>query len=167
MNSNLQFDFTVDKKRNALNIKREFAANQQLVWDVHTKSELLDQWFAPRPWKARTKTMDFSEGGYWLHAMCGPEGEEHWGIIRYEKINPINSYTSSANFCDDEGNIINDLPGSSWITTFKSLGDTTLVEVDITYNSLEDLETVMQMGMKEGFTMALEGLDELIEELKK
>jgi uncharacterized protein YndB with AHSA1/START domain len=73
MNSNLQFDFLVDKESNTITVKREFAANRQLVWSAYTESELLDQWFAPKPWKARTKTMDFREGGHWLYAMVSPK----------------------------------------------------------------------------------------------
>jgi uncharacterized protein YndB with AHSA1/START domain len=38
----LFFDFIVDKKNNTLTIKREFAANRQLVWDCYTKQEHLD-----------------------------------------------------------------------------------------------------------------------------
>lgn len=64
MNSNLQFDFLVDKEKNTINVRREFLANQQLVWDCYTKRELLDQWFAPKPLSAKTKSMDFSEGGH-------------------------------------------------------------------------------------------------------
>ena len=41
MSRNLQFDFIVDKNQCTITIKREFAAQRQLVWDCYTKSELL------------------------------------------------------------------------------------------------------------------------------
>ena len=78
MSTNLAFDFSVNKETNTITVKREFAAELSLVWDAYTKSEILDQWWAPKPWKARTKTMEFREGGYWHYAMVGPAGEEHW-----------------------------------------------------------------------------------------
>ncbi|MEQ9209596.1 MAG: SRPBCC domain-containing protein, partial [Pseudomonadales bacterium] len=77
MKNNLLFDFIVDKKKNTLTIKREFAGNRQLVWDCYTKSELLDQWFAPRPLSTKTKSMDFSEGGHWHYAMVESDGKEY------------------------------------------------------------------------------------------
>jgi uncharacterized protein YndB with AHSA1/START domain len=43
MKADLQFDFLVDKENNTMTIRREFAAKRQLVWDCHTKSELLDR----------------------------------------------------------------------------------------------------------------------------
>ena len=71
-------DFIVDKQTKTVSITKEFAFELSLVWDAYTKPELLDQWWAPKPWKTRTKTMEFKAGGFWLYAMVGPEGEEHW-----------------------------------------------------------------------------------------
>lgn len=167
MNKKLQFDFLVDKEKNTLTVKREFAAEPELVWDAYTKSELLDQWFAPKPWKTKTKTMDFREGGFWLYAMCGPEGEEHWARLDYLKIQPKVNYTALDGFCDAEGNLSDQLPQANWSVTFEPMAENTLVETVVTYQSLNDLETIIQMGMKEGLTMAMEGLDELLEGLKK
>ncbi len=58
MNSNLSFDFFVNKESRTISVKREFKAELSHVWDACTKSEILDKWWAPRPWKAGTKMMD-------------------------------------------------------------------------------------------------------------
>ena len=58
MKNNLLFDFTVDKATQTIYITREFAAGLDLVWDAFTKAEILDQWVAPEPWRARTKEME-------------------------------------------------------------------------------------------------------------
>ncbi len=165
-NHHLQFDFLVDKGNNSLTVRREFAAERRLVWDCYTKSELLEQWFAPSPWKARTKTMNFCEGGFWLYAMCGPAGEEHWGRMDYLSIQPTVSFAALDGFCDADGNLNPALPQASWESAFSDLSGNTLVETVVVYNSLEDLETVLQMGMKEGLTIAMEGLDELLSRKK-
>lgn len=72
MNTNLLFEFTVDKPNKTVYIKREFNATQDLVWDAFTKAELLDQWTAPTPFIARTKHMNFEVGGKRFYAMVGP-----------------------------------------------------------------------------------------------
>ncbi|MEO0332045.1 MAG: SRPBCC domain-containing protein, partial [Bacteroidota bacterium] len=72
---------------NQLTVTRTFKAQIGLVWRAWTEAELLDQWWAPSPWEAKTKRMDFKEGGNRLYAMCGPEGEEHWGLTTYKTIN--------------------------------------------------------------------------------
>jgi uncharacterized protein YndB with AHSA1/START domain len=166
MKNTMQFDFIVDKEKNTLTVKREFAANRQLVWDCHTKSELLDRWFAPAPFTARTKSMSFRDGGHWLYAMVAPDGKEHWGRTDYLKINPIKNYTALDGFCDEHGNLNPDLPRANWNVTFQDFGQNTLVQTVVTYKSLADLETVINMGMKEGLTATLENLDDLLVELR-
>ncbi|MES2795373.1 MAG: SRPBCC domain-containing protein [Bacteroidota bacterium] len=167
MSINLAFDFSVDKKNNTITVKREFAAAISLVWDAYTRSEILDLWWAPKPWKARTKSMDFREGGHWHYAMVGPAGEEHWAWADYKNIQSKLSFTGLDAFADAEGNINQELPQSRWDASFTDKGSITLVELYITYPDLAQLEATIQMGFKEGLSMAMEGLDELLVSLKK
>ena len=162
MNVHLPFDFLVNKENNTLTVRREFAATRQLVWDCYTKSELLERWFAPKPFVAKTKSMDFSEGGHWVYAMVGPDGTEHWGRTDYQTIQAIDYYTALDVFCDADGNINTDLPTGTWTVTFSDLGENAMVETVVFYNSLADLETIVNMGMKEGLTACLDQLDELL-----
>ena len=167
MSTNLAFDFSVNKENNTITVKREFAAELSLVWDAYTKSEILDQWWAPKPWKARTKIMDFREGGHWHYAMVGPAGEEHWCWAEYQIIQNKQRFTGLDAFADGEGNVNKDLPQSKWDVRFTDKGQVTLVDYNITFDDLAQLEATIQMGFKEGLTMAMEGLDELLPSLKK
>ncbi|NML21397.1 hypothetical protein HHL16_10960 [Pseudoflavitalea sp. G-6-1-2] len=167
MKHNLQFDFLVDKEKNTLTIRREFLAGRQLVWDCYTKSELLDQWFAPKPLTTKTRSMDFREGGHWHYAMVEPNGTEHWGYTEYRTIKAIDFYTALDAFSNASGKINTDLPRADWRVTFTDKGDNAIVETVVTYKSLSDLETVIQMGMEQGMLATLEKLDELLEVLSK
>lgn len=162
MNTKLLMDFSLDKENKTIVVKREFAAALPLVWDAYTKSEILDQWWAPKPWQARTKTMDFREGGYWLYAMVGPEGEEHWARADYKKIDRHQGFHAKDGFADEEGNVNQEMPQSDWHVSFSSTADGTLVTNLIKFDDLEDLEKTIEMGFKEGFMMALENLEELL-----
>ncbi|AWW32631.1 SRPBCC domain-containing protein [Echinicola strongylocentroti] len=167
MKTKLAFDFIVNKEANTMTIKKEFAAARQQVWDCFTKSELLDQWFAPEPYKAKTKHMDFSEGGNWLFAMISPEGEEHWSRFDFQRIQRLEHYTAADYFCDENGKPNPDLPQGNWKVNFSNSADTTEVDILISYSSLEDLEVVVQMGMQEGLTQTLEQLEALLEKSVK
>lgn len=157
----LLMDFSVNKESNAITVKREFAADLPLVWDAFTKSEILDQWWAPKPWKARTKTMNFSEGGSWHYAMVGPEGEEHWALANYKTIQNQKGFTALDGFADADGNINPVMPQSKWETDFSGVENGTTVIFQITFDDLAQLEATIQMGFKEGLTMAMAGLDEI------
>jgi len=156
----LLFDFSVNKETKTITIKREFAARLPLVWDAFTKSELLDQWWAPKPWKAVTKTMDFREGGCWHYAMVGPEKQEHWGLVNYQSIIHEQRITAFDMFTDAEAKVNEQLPQSQWTMSFNDQDETTFYEGLIIFDHLEQLEATIKMGFKEGMTMALETLDQ-------
>jgi uncharacterized protein YndB with AHSA1/START domain len=167
MKHNLAVDFSVNKENNTITVKREFAANVALVWDAYTKSEILDQWWAPKPWKAKTKTMDFREGGHWLYAMVGPEGEEHWSRADYQTVQAQTKFTGIDGFTDENGTINKAMPQSKWDVNFNGKGDLTLVEFQITFPDLAQLEETIKMGFKEGLLSAMENLDALLPSLTK
>ena len=162
MKADLQFDFLVDKMKNTITVKREFAAKRQLVWDCYTKSELLDRWFAPKPLTTKTKSMDFSEGGHWHYAMVEPNGQEYWGRMDYQTIRPIDGYTSLDGFSDETGAVNPNLPRSTWNISFTDAATHTLVETVVSYASPQALQQVIDMGLQAGLTSTLERLDELL-----
>lgn len=163
MTATLLFDFIVNKENNTINVQREFAADLDLIWDAWTKPEILDQWWAPKPFRTKTKSMDFREGGYWHYAMIGPDNTTFWAKADYKKIEIKKNFSGLDGFCDTEGKINTDFPRSLWSTVFSESDDHTTVNITIKYDKLADLEKTIQMGFKEGFTMALGNLDQYIE----
>lgn len=161
----MKFEFKANKTNNTLNIIREFKANRLLVWDCYTQGEYLEQWFAPQPLLAKTKSMDFREGGFWLYAMVEPNGTEHWGRTDYQTIKPKEFYTAMDGFCNSEGELNLDFPQAKWHVEFTDQNENTLVNTTITFNSLKDLELVIEMGMEEGMKSTLDRLGEIIAQL--
>lgn len=166
MISNLKFDFLVNKENKTVTVNREFAADLDLVWKAWTKPEILDQWWAPKPWKAETKKMDFRPGGYWHYAMVGPEGERHYARADYKSITAKKVFTAVDAFCDEAGVINRDLPQTNWETSFSERDGATMVDVKLSFDSAQDMDKMIEMGFQEGFTIALNGLDELLPTLK-
>ena len=157
---NLLFDFTVDKAAKTVFITREFDADLSLVWDAFTNAKLLDQWVAPKPWKSKTKYMDFKVGGRRFYAMVSPEGQEHWAIQKYTSISPKTNFKLFNAFADKDENP--QLPGSDWDYTFSEHDGKTTVRITIYNESLARMEKMIEMGFKEGFTMSITNLDNLL-----
>src|SRR5438552_19065294 len=160
MKNDLLFDFTVDKAAKTVYITREFDADLSLVWDAYTRQEILDQWWAPKPYDSKTKIMDFKIGGRRFYAMVSPEGQERWSIQKYTSITPKTNFKMSNAFADKDENP--ELPGSEWDLNFSEQNGTTKVSVTIYNESLERMEKMIEMGFKEGFTMTLNNLDKLL-----
>src|SRR5215470_14509795 len=137
MKTNLPFDFTVDKTTKTVFVTREFAADISLVWDAFTKQEILDQWWAPKPWSSKTKAMDFKVGGRRFYAMVSPEGQENWQVQKYTSITPKTNFKYFSAFADKDENP--HLPGSDWDLTFTEHNGITKVSIAIKNDSLERL----------------------------
>ena len=155
--------FTKDLENKKIVVEREFSAPIESVWKAWTDSDLLDQWWAPKPWRAETKSMDFRTGGFWLYAMKGPNNEVHWARVDYKSIEKLKNFQAADYFCDENGNKNDELPNMNWDNQFSKTADGTRVVVNISFKSEADIRAILDMGFKEGFEMALGNLDELLE----
>jgi len=160
MNNNLLFDFNVDKAAKSVFITREFNAGQSLVWDAFTKAELLDQWVAPAPMRAKTKYMNFEVGGRRFYAMISPDGQERWAIQKYTSISPKTNFKMFNAFADKDENP--ELPGSDWDYTFSEQDGKTKVSIIIYNESLARMEKMIEMGFTEGLKMSMNNLENLL-----
>ncbi len=170
MKNDLLFDFTVDKTTKTVFVNREFAAGLSLVWDAFTKQEILDQWWAPKPWVSKTKFMNFEVGGKRFYAMVSPEGQEHWSIQKFTSISPTTNFKYLNAFADKDENP--ELPGSDWDLNFSEQNGTdsyrvTKVSITIKNESLERMEKMIEMGFEGGFTMTLNYLEKLLPTLSQ
>lgn len=158
-------DFIVDKPTKTVVITAEFDAERDLVWDAYTKAELLDQWWAPKPFASKTTVMDFREGGRRFYAMVSPEGQERWVLQKYTSITPKTNFKLFNVFTDENENP--EPLGSDWDFNFSEQNGRTTVHVSIYNESLERLEKMIEFGFKEGTAAQLENLEELLSALSQ
>src|ERR1700682_1829065 len=159
----MNMEFIVDKSTKTVSITKEFDATRDLGGDAYTKQELLDQWWAPKPFASRTKVMEFREGGRRFYAMVSPDGQERWALQKYTSISPKTNFKFLNAFADEDENP--ELPGSDWDLTFTEHDGTTTVSISIYNESLERLEKMVEMGFKEGTMSQLDNLEDLLAKL--
>jgi uncharacterized protein YndB with AHSA1/START domain len=129
------------------------------VWDAFTKPEMLDQWYAPKPWISKTKFMDFKVGGRRFYAMVSPDGQERWIIQKYTSISPKTNFKLFNAFADKDEKP--ELPGSDWDLNFSEQSGRTKVSISIFNESLERMEKLMD-GFKEGMAATMRNLENLM-----
>ena len=154
--------YTKDQANKKLKVTREFDGPLDEVWAAWTESELLDQWWGPRPWKAVTVSMDFRGGGKWLYYMQGPDNSRQYCRVDFKSVSSKKQFVSEAAFCDEEGNVNKDMPPMHWKVDFNKLGHATKVEIELSFNTVEDMNRIIEMGFKEGFAAGHNQLDELL-----
>ncbi len=163
--STATLDLTVDKAAKKVYMTRAFDANLDLVWDAYTKAEILDQWWAPKPFASKTKAMDFEVGGRRFYAMVSPEGAARWAVQKYTSITPKTNFQFYNAFSDENENT--DPQGSDWDFNFSEENGKTTVRISIYNESLERMERLLETGFKEGVALQMNNLDEYFLSLKK
>jgi uncharacterized protein YndB with AHSA1/START domain len=162
----MNMDFIVSKETKTVSITAEFDAERDLVWDAYTRAELLDQWWAPKPYASRTKVMDFREGGRRFYAMVSPDGQERWALQEYRSITPKTNFKFFNAFADENENP--QLPGSDWDFNFSEQNGKTTVHISIYNESLERMERVMaDDGFRLGTEAQFKNLEDLLATLKQ
>lgn len=162
-NSNVnhyQNDFLLDKTSQTVTITRVFDAALEQVWNAFTTAEILDQWVAPKPFTSKTKYMDFTVGGRRFYAMISPDGQERWILQRYLAITPQSNFKLFNTFADKDENP--EITGSEWDYTFIEYNQQTVVRIVIYNESLERMERMIEFGFKEGYTMSMENLENVL-----
>jgi uncharacterized protein YndB with AHSA1/START domain len=163
--STIAMEFIVDKAAKTVSMIREFDANLSLVWDAYTKAEILDQWWAPKPYTSKTKAMNFEVGGRRFYAMVSPEGQEHWALQKYTSISPKTNFKFFNAFADKDEN---PQPlGSDWDFNFSEENGKTTVSISIYNESLERMEKMLEMGFKEGYAAQVKSLEDYLKSQKK
>jgi uncharacterized protein YndB with AHSA1/START domain len=160
MTNNFVFEANLAAK--TIHVVREFNAPIEKVWKAWTDPDLLENWWGPKPWVAKTKSMDFTVGGTWLYAMEGPEGQQHWSCVKFTGIEKGSRFLADSVFCDQDGNTVPGTPSGHWDNKFIAAGDRTKVVVHLTFDDEADFKMLVEMGFKGGFTIGLNQLDELL-----
>ncbi len=156
------FNFIVKKDTRSITVERSFNDPLDPVWAAWTEADILCKWWAPKPYECVITQLDFREGGRWSYYMQGPGGDKHYCFFDYEAVEPKTSFSGNEGFCDEHGTINTTMPRMNWACRFNQNDGSTVVRIHILFDTAEDLEQIIQMGFKEGFTMGLQQLDELL-----
>jgi uncharacterized protein YndB with AHSA1/START domain len=118
--------------------------------------------------------MDFRVGGRRFYAMVSPDGSEiGWQIFNYTSITPKSNFKCVSVFADKDE--IPHSSGANWDLAFSEQNARpddpggrriTKVSISIYFESLEELKKMIEMGFKEGFTVTLNELTNLLKTLK-
>lgn len=134
------------------------------IWTYFTQKELLDQWWAPEPWKCETSEINFEPNGRWTYAMISPENDKYFGNVRFHEINQGRSFDWTKSFTDEQGNLNINLPSSNWLLGFTGVDEGTKLTINIHFKSPQEMKQLCEMGFEEEFKTRLNQLETLLNE---
>ena len=148
-----------------LSITRTILAPRAAVWRCWTETELLKQWYCPKPWLVTEASLDLRPGGRMNTVFEGPDGERHDNNGIFLEIVPMDRLIFTDAFT--EGFMPKD--GAPFMTGFVHLSDApdggTAMHWGAYHWSAEDKARHEAMGFHAGWNAAAAQLDELAQEV--
>jgi uncharacterized protein YndB with AHSA1/START domain len=145
-----------------LTITADFTAPVERVWQVYADPRQLEKVWGPPTYPATVVDHDLRPGGRITYFMTGPEGDKHAGYWEVTAVDEPAGLTFLDGFADLDFTPNPDLPVSTNVYTFTPHeGGTRAVYVS-TFASAEGLQQVLDMGVVEGATEAINQIDGLV-----
>lgn len=141
-----------------IQVTRTFNAPRQLVWDAHTKPELVQRWLlGPDGWTMPICEIDFRVGGKYRYGWANPsDGRafEMGGV--FKEIAPVERIVHSERFGDAESQVT--------MLLAEARGKTTMT-LTIRYDSKQTCDAAFATGMTTGMERSYQRLDDMAAEV--
>jgi uncharacterized protein YndB with AHSA1/START domain len=145
-----------------LTITADFAAPVERVWQVYADPRQLEKVWGPPSYPATVVDHDLRPGGRVTYFMTGPEGDKHAGYWEVSTVDEPAGFTFRDGFADLDFTPNPDLPVSEHVYTFTPHDGGTRAVYVSTFASAEELQQVLDMGVVEGATSAINQIDGLV-----
>ncbi|MBZ2197086.1 SRPBCC family protein [Occultella gossypii] len=155
-------DVQHDMNNLTLTIVAEFAAPVSRVWEVYADPRQLERVFGPPTYPATFVDHSLTPGSRSTYYMTSPEGEKHAGIWDIKTVAEPSGFTFEDAFSDADFNVTADLPVSQNSYAFEATDGGTRATYVSTYATAEALQQVLDMGVVEGATSAINQIDDLL-----
>lgn len=155
-------DIQTDIPNRTLTIVSQFEAPVERIWQLWADPRQLELWWGPPTYPATVTKHDLTVGGRVVYHMTGPEGDQHGGWWDVKAVEAPRRLEFSDGFGDLEGNPDESMPVSSAIVELTARDGGTRMTMTSTYESAEALQKVLDMGVVEGSTSAINQIDALL-----
>lgn len=140
----------------------EFGAPLDRVWEVYTNPRQLEKWFGPPTYPATFVDHDLRPGGRASYFMTSPEGEKFAGWWEFTTVEAPTHLAFDDGFADADLQPVATMPTAHNDYRFSEDAGTTTVHTTSTYDSAEALQKVLDMGVIEGATSAINQIDAIL-----
>jgi uncharacterized protein YndB with AHSA1/START domain len=153
---------TKDPETLTLTVVADFDATPERLWQIWENPRELERWWGPPTWPATFTRHDFVEGGQSRYHMTGPDGETHAGFWRMRAIDKPVRIDFVNGLAGTDGEPDPAMPPMSGLVTFETIDATTRMTVVTQFIDVDQMETMLAMGMAEGMTAAMGQIDDLV-----
>ena len=137
---------------------REFNAARHLIWEAHTKPELVKCWLlGPDGWTMPVCEIDLRVGGAMRYVWRHADGREMGVGGKFIKVDPVSRLAWTEKFDEPwyPGEAVNDM-------LLEDLGGRTRMTVTNSYESKEARDVALKSGMDEGLAAGYDNLERML-----
>jgi uncharacterized protein YndB with AHSA1/START domain len=147
---------------NEVRVTREFNAPAQLVWDAHTKPELMKRWLlGPDGWSMTTCEVDLRVGGkYHYRWRNDTDGTEFGFTGENIEVTPITRIVTMQFMEGMPG------PGARNTLTLSEKGGKTILTINMDFGSKEARDGAVASGMTDGMEIGYQRIERLFIDAK-
>jgi uncharacterized protein YndB with AHSA1/START domain len=155
-------DVSHDMDTLTLTIVAEFAAPVERVWQVYADPRQLERVWGPPTYPATFVDHDLRPGGRVTYYMTSPEGEKFAGYWTIVSVDEPTGFVFEDGFAHEDFSPNPAMPVSRNEYRFEPTDGGTRATYTATHASAEGLQQVLDMGVVEGSTSAINQIDELL-----
>jgi len=140
----------------------DFDAQIERVWQLWAAPRQLERWWGPPGYPATVEQHDLTPGGEVTYFMTGPEGDKHHAWWRVTSVNPPKSLDFIDGFAHQDGTPNADMPTTTTHVALSEHEGGTRMELRSVFDSREQMDQLLTMGMDEGIKLAVGQMDALL-----
>ena len=132
------------------------------MWQLWADPRQLERWWGPPSHPATVEQHDLTPGGGVTYFMTGPEGDRSRGWWRVTSVDPPSSLEFTDGFADQDGTPLADMPATTVQLRLTERDGGTRMELRSAFESREQMQQLLDMGMTEGLQQAVGQMDALL-----
>lgn len=156
---------TRDTDSLTLTVVADFPAPVQRLWEAYVDPRQLERFWGPPTYPATFTRHDAAAGGRSTYSMKGPDGDTHGGYWEWLSVEPLKGFEVRDGFATPDGDPDPELPSMRMQFDFEETDGGSRVTTTTHFQSLTDLEQLLEMGMEEGLSEAMSQMDSVLADL--
>jgi len=157
---------TTDAEALTMTLVADFPVAVERLWAAFADPRKLERFWGPPGYPATFTHYDFRNGGRARYWMTSPQGERYDALWEFTEVDEPRTIAILDKFADSAGDTDPSMPVSHTTLSFEPTTGGSRFTVQSRFDSSDDLERVVAMGMEEGYAQAMAQLDVVLADLR-
>ena len=156
---------TKDADALTMTVVADFDAPLRRLWDAYLDPRLLERFWGPPTYPAVFTRHDGYVGGRSEYTMTGPDGDVARGFWEWLSVDELAGFEVRDGFANPDGSPNEQMPAMRMVFAFEATPRGSRVTTTTYFASVEELETLLGMGMEQGMSEAMGQIDAVLADL--